>query len=231
MQRVPGEDPILGAADTDGVVRTIAEGWNQPCSATEPDNTGSAYGDEWIQWRTGLDGGNGGYVEIFDLTTSPPTTLAEYNYSPWGVHDYGSVLSAASDGTHVVFDIGNESRFFVYDRALENINLVRVWFSMDGPKKLLGVIDGAAYVVNAGEVALFDIGDIPLDAPWADWNAPLRAEHAEVGFGDDLPTLLASSDQYLLARDTPGRLYLVPALPSGTIEPMRFFAGEPPTCE
>lgn len=231
VQRVPGEDPILGAVDADGAVRTVADGWAQPCSGAEPDNAGMAFGDEWVQWRTGLDGGLGGYLEISDLTTTPPTKLIDYNYNPDGVHAYGSVRAVASDGTHVVFDIGNESRFFVHDRAGANKSLVHAWFTLPGPKQLLGVIDGIAYVVNATEVALFDIGDAPADAPWDDWHAPLRPERAEASFGDDLPTLLAGSDQHLLGRDSAGRLYLVPALPSGTIEPMRFFAGEPPTCD
>jgi hypothetical protein len=227
VRRAPGDNPVLATIDSSGAVEAVLESSGSPCSETFPDGAGMAFDGTFVEWRTGQDGGLGGSLRIRDVQTAGAPSIADYNYSPDGIHAYGSVTSAASDGATIVFDIGNDSRFFAYELGSGATTVQHAWFGLQGPKKLLGVLGGNAYVATAEAVHVFAVSPIPPDAPWDDWPAPLLGRYASVAFGEGLATPIASDDAQLLVVDAEGRLYLVPARPSGEILPMRFYAGAP----
>lgn len=220
----PGADASLVAfaLTGDSPPETRAEGYSQPCRESTPETTGVALGATWIAWRSG------GYLDIYGVAATPIEHVADYNYSPDGVHAYGSVVAAATDGSHIAFDIEHESRFFLYALGSGAATITHAWFGVAGPKKLLGVVDGAAYVATPEGVRLVDVSTIPTQPPVDDWPPPVLDDRADIAFGEGLATLIAADGERLVIADAAGRAYLVPLHPSGAIAPMKFYRGAPP---
>jgi len=221
----PETDAVLVAVPLTGEAppEKLADGGNEPCTGWFGEEaTGTALGSTWLSWK------DGGYLAIFDASSKPVAQLADYNYSPDGIHAYGSVVSAATDGRRIVFDIGNDSRFFLYAMESGDATITHTWFGLDGPKKLLGVVEASAYVATASGVHVFDVSTIPETVPVDDWPTPLLDDHADIALGEGLATLVAADSQRLLLTDATGRAYLVPVHPSGPVAPMKFYRGPPP---
>jgi hypothetical protein len=165
---------------------------------------------------------------IFDVTSAAATSIADYFYNPNGVHAYGPVLSASTDGSRIAFDVGHDSRFFLYRVGSGDMTITHVYLEVAGPKRLLGVVDHVAYLATPSGVRAYDVTDVPGQSGPDDARMPLLDFHADIDLGDGLATLIASDSRRLAMIDAEGRLYVVPLDRSGAVAPLRIYDGPPP---
>ena len=179
-----------------------------------------AHGPTWLMWNVPT----GNFVEqtyAYSLGASAATKVMDYGYNQTGVHQYGDVVVAATDGVRAVFDPENESQFLLVDE-LGGPNGGFAWahLALPGPKRLLAVVASIAYIATPEGVRAYDIGDIE--------SPELLPYQASIPFGDDLPRLVAASERALAVTNDSGAIYLVPLDVSGPVEPLAVRrAGEP----
>jgi hypothetical protein len=189
--------------------------WEHVCSGvTSAYDAGAARGPVWLTWGYDSD------LRIFNVTPKGAKKSAEYNYNPDGIHHYGSVLSAATDGERIVFDPASNSEVFLYTVGSSVDSITHAQLGVSDPKRLLGVVGHVAYWATETGVRAYDVTNI--DAP------KLLGFHADVAFGEGLATLMASDDTRLAVADAEGRLYLIPLGSSGPVVPLKTYLGEPP---
>jgi hypothetical protein len=221
FQGSPNPEPTLHSYPLDGSQQpfSIATGLYGVCSGIHQDR-GSAKGKTWMSW--GLQSN----LFIYDATATDAVKIAEYQYNPDGIHAYGAVLSAATDGERIVFDPASESEFFLYSIGSSADIITHTVFGVKGPKRLLGVVDHIAYLATPEGVRAYDVSVI---GPPTDWDShALLDYHADIPLGSDLAQLIAADDAYLAIVDGAGRLYLVPRATSGPVSPLQVFLGPPP---
>lgn len=209
----PNPPPELHHVPVDGSLppSPVMGGGFNVCNGLSHD-AGGATGTTWFTWGALSD------LFIFDATPSSLTPVADYQYNPDGVHAYGPVLSAASDGERIVFDPGNENEFFLYSVGSKAVTITHTLFTIDGPKRLLGVVDHIIYLATPKGIKAYDATTI---GPPTNWDTlPLLDYFAEIPFGPDEPKLLAANAQYLAVVDAADQLYLVPRLKSGPVKPV-----------
>lgn len=148
----------------------------------------------WASWGRDTD------LHIWRIAANHANQLAEYAYNPSGVHQYGPVLSAATDGTVVALDPKNDSEFFLWNALNGATSITHAVLGLQGPKRLMGVIGRHLYVANATTVARYAVSEDNTVTP--DPNV-VNAEFGEV------PRPLAESPSRLalVAND---QLYMVP---------------------
>jgi hypothetical protein len=215
----PGTDPaVLVDVPLDGLsppAPVVQEyPWEHLCSGFDmPQESGAARGSVWLDWAPD------GYLKIFDVTPQGAHKQGEYNYNIDGVHHYGDVLGAATDGERIVFDPENDSEVFLYTPGSTPDYITHAHFGIAGPKQLLGVVNKVSYWATAKGVRAYDITD--LDAP------KLLDFHADADFGEGLAVLIADSADQLAVADADGRLFVIPLGQSGPVEPLKTYLGAP----
>ncbi|MFT3772898.1 MAG: hypothetical protein QM820_46525 [Minicystis sp.] len=213
-----GEEAVLTSVDVlgDGAPAPIAPEpeFDQICGGLLAHVAGAAFGTTWVAWGAESD------LAIFGVTTTTSTHVADYYYNPDGVHHYGNVLSAASDGSRIVFDPSNDAEFFLYEIGSGLPYTTHAYFGGKGPKRLLAVAGQIAYLASAKGVHAYDVADID--------NPKLIDFHADADFGEGLATLVAADETQLAVTDAAGRLYVIPLGGSGTIAPITVHPGPPP---
>ena len=179
-------------------------------TGTRSGGTGIARGPVWITWGTDQD------LDIWRVRHQAEH-LGDYYYNPSGVHAYGPVQSAFTDGARVAFDPRSDSEVFLWSMEANKEVISHAVLGLPGPKRLVAVAAKHAYVATQDSVRRYDITDV--DAP------RLRPEELHADFGE-LPRPLSESDTELalVAKD---RIYLVPfglQTRDGHIEPLRVVA-------
>lgn len=221
----PDEDAVLSKVALSPTAQPIPippSSSYQPCGGFVALDHGTARGATWLSWGAEAD------LRIFDVTSSAVTSVAEYLYNPNGVHAYGPVLSASTDGSRVAFDIGHDSRFFLYPLGSGDGTVTHVYLGIKGPKRLLGVVNQIAYLATTSGVRAYDLTDVPGPSAGDDAKMPLLDFHADIDFGEGLATLIASDGQRLAVIDSEGRFYVVPLDRSGAVSPLEVYLGPPP---
>lgn len=206
----PGEDAVLTsisifADDEEPKAVTPTPSFDQPCSGNYHD-TGAAHGTTWMVWGTESD------LTIYGVSPATSTHVADYYYNPDGIHQYGNVLSAATDGSRIVFDPANDSEVFLYAVGSGLPYTTHAYFGLEGPKRVLAVVDQIAYLATQKGVRAYDVSDV--DAP------ALLDYHADADFGEGLATLIAADGERLVVTDAAGRIYLIPLGSSGAAAPL-----------
>jgi hypothetical protein len=188
--------------------------WEHVCSGlASAHDAGVARGPVWLTWGYDTD------LKIFHVTPAGVTKQGEYNYNPDGIHHYGPVLAAATDGERVVLDPASNSEVFLYTPGSVKDYITHASFGLAGPKRLLGVVGKVSYWATAKGVRAFDVEDI--DAP------KLLDFHADADFGEGLATLIADDPTQLAVADAEGRLFVIPLGSSGPVAPLKTYLGEP----
>lgn len=214
----PATDAVLVSVPLDGSGPAVPvqqeTSWEHVCSGfASAHDSGVARGPVWLTWGYDSD------LKIFDVTSKGAKKEGEYNYNPDGVHHYGSVLSAATDGERIVFDPANDSEVFLYTPGSSVDYVTHAYFGLPGPKQLLGVVGKVAYWATAKGVRAYDVENI--DAP------KLLDFHADADFGEGLAALIADDAEQLAVADAEGRLFVIPLGSSGKVEPLQTYLGEP----
>jgi hypothetical protein len=221
----PNPPPELHSLALDGSTPPllVTNGGFSPCSGLSHD-AGVALGKTWTTWGTLSD------LFIYEVSPTSFQKIADYQYNPDGIHAYGPVLSAATDGERMVFDPGNENEFFLYSVGSNAPIITHTVFGLPGPKRLLGVVDHIVYVVNASGIRAYDASVIgpPTDVD----SLPLLDYNAEIPFGPELGRLIAANDKYLAVVDASNTLYLAHRDKSGPVKPLEVHREAPaaPTC-
>jgi hypothetical protein len=176
-----------------------------------PDGGVAAHGAIWMVWGKEYD------LDVYTVDPQGWTHIADYYYNPDGVHHYGPVLDASSDGSRAAFDPGNDSEFFLVNvpEYTPSGAIAHAYFGIAGPKRMLGVVDQIVYLATPDGVRAYDIADI--DHP------ELLPYEAQIAFGDGLARLIAASERWLAVVDEGGALYLVPRDVSGPVEPLEVY--------
>ena len=188
-----------------------------------PDGGFAAHGAIWMVWGKEYD------LDVYTVDPQGSTHIADYYYAPNGIHQYGPVLDASSDGSRAAFDPGNDSEFFLVNvpEYTPSGAIAHAYFGIAGPKRLLGVADQIVYLATPDGVRAYDIADI--DHP------ELLPYEASIALGDGLARLIATSERWLAVVDGGGALYLVPRDVSGPVEPLKVYEPrespvDPPAC-
>jgi hypothetical protein len=180
----------------------------------------AAVGSTWISWNQPT----GTYVQQTDtyaVHAAGVKHLVDYGYNQTGVHQYGNVVDAATNGVRAVFDPENESQFLLVDQMDgPGASFAWAYLGMKGPKRLLGVADTTLYLTTAEGVRAYDIADIE--------SPELSPYEAAIAFGDGAPRLLAASDRFLVVADGEDALYLVPRDAPGEVAPLKVYQGDEP---
>jgi hypothetical protein len=178
-----------------------------------PDGGSAAEGVVWMVW------GKDANLDIYAVDPGGATHIADYWYVPDGVHDYGPVLGASSDGARAVLDPENDSEFFLFEvpEPTPSGAVAHAYLGIGGPKRLLGVRDAVAYLATSDGIRAYDVADI---------GAPALLDYdAKIAFGDGLARLVAASGSWLAVVDTEGTIYLAPRDASGAVAPLRVLEG------
>ncbi len=179
-------------------------------SGTRGGGTGLARGPLWLAWGTDQD------LDIWRVRDAAEH-LGDYYYNPSGVHAYGPVQYAFTDGARVAFDPRNDSEVFLWAIDGNREMITHAVLGLPGPKRLVAVAAARAYVATTSGLRRYDIENV--DSP------RLEGEELRADFGE-LPRPLAESETQL-ALVAGSRIYLAPLTldaPGGSIEPLRVVA-------
>jgi hypothetical protein len=185
----------------------------------EPEGRFAAHGSTWISWNlpTGFWAQS---TYAYAVAPDGAESVVDYAYNQTGVHQYGNVRRAATDGTRAVFDPENASLFLVAD-TVDGPNGAFAWvtFAGEGPQRLLGVVEAVAYLTTPSGVSAYDVADVasPVASPF----------HAAIAFEGE-PRLIAASRDYLVVADGDGPIHLVPRDAAGVVPPLVVAEGPPP---
>ena len=218
LTTAPDTDALLFDVPLDGssppAPAQIEPSWEHVCSASGfADDAGVARGRVWLTWGYDSD------LKIFDVAPGASKKQGEYNYNPDGIHHYGPVLTAATDGERVVLDPANNSEVFLYTPGSNVDYITHAYFGLGGPKQLLAVVGKVSYWATPTGVRAYDVENI--DAP------KILDFHADADFGEGLAALIAEDPTQLAVADAEGRLFLIPLGSSGPVAPLKTYLGEP----
>ena len=181
---------------------------------------GFASGPLWLSWIVG-DGVQMSQIMSYELSPKGLIKGVDWGYNPSGVHHYGVVKTAATDGTRIVLDPINVAWFLLFTEATHPPQGPYTSFTLPGPKRLLTVVSQTAYFATPDGIHAFDVSDA---------SAPkLTDYHAEIALDPAFTTFLAASERYLAIADQDGRLYLAPRNQSGKVAPAKAYRGPPAT--
>jgi hypothetical protein len=218
LSTLPDTDAVLFDVPLDEatppVAAAVEQSWEHVCSGfSAAHDSGIAHGRVWLTWGYESD------LQIFDVGLTGVHKQGDYNYNPDGVHQYGPVLTAATDGERIVLDPANDSEVFLYTPGSPQDYITHAYFGLSGPKQLLAVVGKVSYWATAKGVRAYDVTDI--DAP------VLLDFHADADFGEGLAALIAQDPTHLAVVDADGRLYVIPLGSSGPVAPLKTYLGEP----
>ena len=218
LSTAPDADAVLFDVPLDKATppapAAVEQSWEHVCSGfASAHDSGVARGRVWVTWGYDSD------LKIFDVGLAGVHKQGEYNYNPDGVHQYGPVLFAATDGERIVLDPANNSEVFLYTPGSGTMEITHAYFGLSGPKQLLAVVGKVSYWATAKGVRAYDVQNI---------DAPLLLDfHADADFGEGLAALIAQDPKQLAVVDSDGRLYVIPLGSSGPVAPLKTYLGEP----
>jgi hypothetical protein len=189
----PGTLHVVSLPDLEMVAQTES----RPCGRER----GRLDGDLVMSWTTDGDA----WVDRLDDRGSRP--VVDYLYNPDGIHQYGSVLHAATDGSVAVMDPESPREFFVFDLGPEP-RFAHAYFAHSS--KLLAVVGARAYFASYAGFRSHHLdpsGWISHEwqsPPVTDWRAygalPLGA--VELLAGGDTHLVITGGDSVLYVLDT-----------------------------
>jgi len=221
----PNPPPELHSLALDGSAPPfpVMGGGFNPCSGSSHD-AGAALGKTWMTWGTSSD------LFLYEATATTVKPMADYQYNPDGIHAYGPVVTAATDGERIVFDPGNENEFFLYSVGSNAVTITHTVFGLAGPKRLLGVADHIVYLTTPAGIRAYDASTI---GPPTNWDSlKLLDYNVEIPFGPGLGRLIAANAKYLAVVDESNTLYVAPRDKSGAVKPLEVHRDAPsdPVC-
>lgn len=190
---LPGAGTRATAAGEQGVVSLSALEYEGLRESRACANRSGFLSDEVsVSWRPE------GHTQAFSL--SDPTLIAEYNYSPDGIHAYGAVIDAATDGVTVVLDTENAREFFLFrldSPGRAETNFAHAYFPAANGGRLVDVVDSSVYfATSSGLIAYATLPDVWQEFEWA---RPAQEEWSMSGELElDSLTSLASSTRELV---------------------------------
>ena len=203
----------LVAADASGALTTVAEAG---CGTFF--HASAAAGPLFVSWTLGT-GPDSGFTQVTNLAAGGATVVS-FGFAPNGVHQYGGINGAGTDGAVTVVSTDNDDHLLAFDAEGKTSNEgPYVFFSPAGPKRLLAVVDTWAYFATPDSAVAFDLGDIAAPV--------LVADRADADWDPASLTYLDATDDALLVRDADGRLWSVPRRLDGAVTAVSAYAGEP----
>jgi hypothetical protein len=176
----------------------------------------AACGSSWATWNVPT-GDFGASADVYPVAPTGVTHSLAFGYNQDGDHQYGDVVGVATDGVRAVFAPANDLYYLLADQlASDHAGVAWATFAIPGPRRLLGVVRNAVYLATPDGIHAHDVTNIQSPA--------LLPYHASIGFGDDLPQLIASSERYLLVATAKGTPYLVLLEAPGTVAPLKVYA-------
>jgi hypothetical protein len=176
----------------------------------------AACGASWVTWNVPT-GDFAASADEYAVGPGGVTHSLAFGYNQDGVHQYGDVVGAATDGVRAVFAPANDRYYLLADQlGSEYAGAAWATFAVPGPRRLLGVVRSAVYLATPDGIHAYDVTNIqsPVLLPY----------HASIAFGGDLPRLVASSERWLLVATAAGASYLVPLDVPGTVAPLEVYA-------
>ena len=208
-----GTPPTLQAIDVDQPdATTSVDEW--PCRA---ENDGfAAHARSWISWRA-----DDAMVHAHVVTGFSASASVSFGFAIDGIHQYGPIVSGATDGERIVIDPENDDWFLVFDAAKDLSGGPYVGFGAAADKRLLGVHDALAYFATPGGVVAYDVNEV---------NAVTRWDAvAEGDLEPDETRLIAAGRDHIAITDGRGRLLLAPSDLSSALTEVSAF-DEPLSC-
>jgi len=203
---------LVGVA-SDGSLQTVAAG-----GCSDFYDASAAHGALFVSWTlgTGISGGN---TKVVNLAEGGDTVVS-FGFAPSGVHDYGGINGAGTDGAVAVVSTDNDDWMLVFDeQGQTSLDGPYVAFSPAGPKRLLAVLDAWAYFATPEGVVAYDLSDVAVPA--------IVEDRAEADWDPATLTFLTASEDRLFVRDGDGQLWSVPRRLDGPVAPTSAYAGEP----
>lgn len=215
------EDPRRSYAR--GTLRSLSLEPLAVVSETESRVCGRRYGRiERALALTWKDDGDGWVDRLHDDGSS---LVEEYLYNPDGIHQYGSVRDARTDGRTVVMDPESAREFFLFDVDPIRPTFRHAYFS--GARKLVGVRDDQAHFITDDGLRSFELGEIEWRSH--EWVSPARSEwHWDGPIDAESTRTLAISDSWLVLLEGIDRLLVVALSESGPLEPARLYSVSSP---
>lgn len=211
-----------------GALRVLALEPLTLVSETESRTCGRPYGrierDLALTWKDDGDG----WVDRLDEGGS--TSVEEYLYNPDGIHQYGSVRRAYTDGHKVVMDPESPREFFLFDADPESPSFMHALFG--GGRTLVEVQDERAYFIVDDGLRSFELDEIEF--VFHEWVSPPRSPWHRAGEIDSEATRrLAATDGTLVLLEGTESLFVVPLTESGSMQPAQVVSVSRPeaTCE
>jgi hypothetical protein len=214
--RALGDDPggLVALDPLDGTVATL------PASGAcgQAFDHIEAAGPLFFRWTDGGDP-TGGSVGVTDVATQ--SSLVSFGFATSGLHDYGPILGMASDGRRVVVSPTNDDWMLLFDdEGNWGPGGPYASFAPAGPKRLIAVVDEAAYFAVPTGVRAYDVSDVGQPA--------LLEAQATIAWDPTAITFVAATPEALLVHDDTGTLLRVPRAITAAVEPVTVHLGEPP---
>jgi hypothetical protein len=181
-----------------------------PC---RDEDASTAAGSLWATW--GAD-----HVSLWDLAT-PGAPIVSHAYNTEGVHQYGPLTGAVTDGNVVVATPENDAYVFLFYRGTPQGQVVYGSFG-NREQAVLGVVDGVAYVARdradgTQEIASFDVSRpseiIETDTAIQLVGAPRGTTMRDLVLDDHDATRL-------VVRNTSGQVFLAPREGQSAVSPL-----------
>jgi hypothetical protein len=162
---------------------------------------------------------NGGSFTITGLANVE--ALASFGFSGTGIHQYGSIVGAGTDGSRVVFSVENDDWMLAYgDVEGEGFGGGYLGFSAAGPKRLLTVFNERAYFLTPEAVVAYDLTNMT--------TPKLLEQRANSNLDPGTTVFLAATTDALLVRDAEGAVWSVPPSLTAPVVPTPTYLGDPP---
>jgi hypothetical protein len=194
-------------------------------SAQLPSACSSAYdvigaaGSMFFSWTAG-GGITSASIAAGDAATKK--SLVSFGFATNGVHAYGPIVGAASDGERLVVSPKNDGWMLVFDDAGQDaLSGPYVPFGPSGPKRLLAVAERSAYFAVPSGVVAYDLTE--LDAP----TLLEPQASATAGWEPTSVRLVVVTPTDLLLQDADGRILRAPRDVDAPIEELAIYSGEP----
>jgi hypothetical protein len=211
----------LDLSDPDAPLLHGVSGGN-PCDNGFNRDAAATRGTLWMSWGEQAD------AEVFVVTDDGALKVGDYYYVPDGIHAYGNVLHAASDGELVVFDPSSEVEFFLFalppGGGASKFN--HAYLGLGGPKQLLDVHAGRIYLATPDGVRAYALDALHMwSGEWA--QVSLLDEASSIALGETLASTITKSDRLMIIADADGNVYAVPRALGGDVAPLAPYEREP----
>jgi hypothetical protein len=168
----------------------------------------------------------GDYVaraEVYRASGQGTVHPGDYGYNQTGVHQYGNVVAAFTDGKRAIFDPENDNWVFLFG-ALDQpyADYDQASLAIAGPKHVLGLVDGIAYVATPDAIRAYDVTNIH--------DVKLLPFEAKLPFDGAQAQLVASSKDRLAITDTGGHLFIARRDGNSVERLLIYKSGATPTC-